>query len=336
MSLPAEIKAIVVTKPGHAELQTVPLPSLPDDYILVRTHAVALNPTDWKHRDLVPGTVGTRVGCDYSGVVVKVGPKTDKQFTPGDRVCGFIHGSNKLRLEDGAFADYVIAKAGLQIKIPENLSFVQAATLGVGISTVAQGLYQALSLPLPGTPQAAATRSPRPEILIYGGSTATGLLGIQFAKLSGYRVATTCSPANFDYLKSLGADGVFDYRSPDVADQIRAWSADAENLLTLAWDCISLDASAKICAAALSRTQPGHYRALLKVADEVVKSVNEKVDVGYTLAYTMIGEPFEKGVRKEAVPEDYEFGKMFWELARGLLERGEVKPARTEVLSGEI
>ncbi|KAL2267837.1 hypothetical protein VTJ83DRAFT_5114 [Remersonia thermophila] len=335
-SLPSEIKAVVITSPGVAEVKTVPLPSLPDDYILVQTKAVALNPTDWKHRDYVPGTTNTRVGCDYAGIVVKVGPKADKQFAPGDRVTGFVHGANKLRLDDGAFAEYIIAKAGLQIKTPDNLSDVEAATLGVGISTVAQGLYQALKLPLPGTPEAAAAAagSPPPEILIYGGSTATGILGIQFAKLSGYRVATTSSPANFDYLKSLGADGVFDYREPDVAEQIRAWSADADGLLTLAWDCISLEPSARICAAALSRTRPSLYRALLPVDDKVVKEVNGKADTAATLAYTMFGEPVDIGIQKPVVPEDYEFGKKFWELSRGLLAEGKLKPARVGLNRG--
>ena len=78
----------------------------------------------------------------------------------------------------GAFAEYAIAKGNVQLKIPDSLSFEEAATLSVGIMTVGQGLYQSLGLPLPTQPAKEAF-----PILIYGGSTATGTLAIQFAKL---------------------------------------------------------------------------------------------------------------------------------------------------------
>ncbi|KAL2159530.1 hypothetical protein VTH06DRAFT_2535 [Thermothelomyces fergusii] len=327
MALPAEIKALVITKPGTAEITVQPLPELPDDYILVRVTAVALNPTDWKHINMGENPVGSIVGCDYAGIVEQVGPKVTKPFAKGDRVAGFVHGSNKLRRNGGAFAEYIIAKGDLQIKIPDNLTDEEAATLGVGISTVGQGLYQALKLPLPGT---AAPSNPPPEILIYGGSTATGILGIQFAKLSGYRVATTASPHNFDYLKSLGADGVFDYHSPTVVQDIKAWSANPD-ALTLAWDCHASDDAARISAAALSTTQEGHYRALLVVNDDVVRGANPKVDNGFTLAYTIFGEDFEKSRLFPAKQEDFEFGKQFWELARDLLAQGKLKTARPDI-----
>lgn len=63
-------------------------------------------------------------------------------------------------------------------KIPEGLSFEAAATLGVGITTIGQTLYMSMKLPLPSQP----TEKKFP-ILVYGGSSATGTLAIQFAKL---------------------------------------------------------------------------------------------------------------------------------------------------------
>lgn len=124
-----------------------------------------------------------------------------KDLKKGDRVAGFIHGGNQLNIEDGAFGNIATAKGDVQIKIPDNISFEEASTLGVGVSTCGQGLYQSLGLPLPGKAAAGEKRS----VLIYGGSTATGGLAIQYAKLSGLTVVTTCSPRNFDYVKSLGA-----------------------------------------------------------------------------------------------------------------------------------
>jgi hypothetical protein len=72
-----------------------------------------------------------------------------------------------------------------------------------------------------------------------------------------------------------------------------------------------------------------------RVDDEVVRAVNDRVDNGFHIAYTMFGEAFDKTwVVMPAVPEDYEYGKMFWELARGLLEQGKVKPVRGDVNRG--
>jgi NADPH:quinone reductase-like Zn-dependent oxidoreductase len=68
---------------------------------------------------------------------------------------------------------YCVAKGDIQLKIPDNTTYEEAATLGVGVNTVGQGLYQSLGLPLPGSGKAGTW------LLVYGGSTATGSLAIQ-------------------------------------------------------------------------------------------------------------------------------------------------------------
>lgn len=72
-----------------------------------------------------------------------------------------------------------MVKDGHLAKIPDGFSFEDVATLGVGVTTVGQALYMTMKLPLPTEP----TKTPFP-ILVYGGSTATGTLAIQYAKLS--------------------------------------------------------------------------------------------------------------------------------------------------------
>ena len=79
----------------------------------------------------------------------------------------------------GAFREYLLADADLTIRLPDSLAYAEASTLGMGLSTAAQALYQSLQLPLPLD----TTASPRGTILIYGGSTATGSLAIQLATL---------------------------------------------------------------------------------------------------------------------------------------------------------
>lgn len=306
-------KAVVIKSPKQAALVTDrPIPSLRDDYIRIKTVAVALNPTDWKHVDFLSPR-GVLVGCDYAGIVEEVGPKVKKELRAGDRVFGFTHGCNSVQPEDGAFAEHIVAKGDLQMRIPDNLSFEEAATLGVGINTVGQGLYQSLGLAWPTEP----LKEPVP-ILIYGGSTATGTMAIRFAKLSGYAVYTTCSPRNFDLVKKMGADHVCDYKDPNAAAEIRKMT---DNNLKLAFDTVSVESSAKFCGDALS-TDGGHYNNILQ------STVHRKnVQSQSTLAYTTIGEAFDFGdIQIPAKPEDKEFAEKFLPVAARLLAEGKIQP----------
>lgn len=154
----------------------IKLPSLRPDYVLVKTIAVALNPTDWKHINFVesPATIG----CDFAGIVENVGADVKTRWKKGDRVYGFAHGGNEVQPEDGAFGEFLVAKGETIMRVPDDMSFEEAATFGVGTLTVGQGLYQSLGLPFPDQPVEESF-----PILIYGGSSATGALAIQYAKL---------------------------------------------------------------------------------------------------------------------------------------------------------
>ncbi|KAI8822609.1 uncharacterized protein EV422DRAFT_524705 [Fimicolochytrium jonesii] len=315
-SIPTKQISVNIKEQGKAEVVTdAAIPEIPDDYVLVKTVAVALNPTDWKHIDY-SAKAGTRVGCDYAGTVVKVGKNLTRQFKVGDDIAGAVHGSKTGPIDRGAFGEYIIAKTGVAIHKPANFSFEEAATLGVGVTTVAQGLFQTLGLPLPGE------NGPKGTILVYGGSTATGTLAIQYAKLVGWKVITTCSPRNFDLVKSLGADEVFDYNDPEVINKIKAAT---NNSLTHVFDTISLEGSAKISAGVLA--PKGKYSGLLPT-----KAPRDDVSWTSTLAYTAFGEPFSTfGVTKDAIPEDYAYATKFWEISEKLLAGGKLKPHPLEV-----
>lgn len=318
MSLPTTQKAVVIQGPGVAKVVADrPIPKLRDGFILVKTAAVGLNPTDWKHIDHMIKEAGPVVGCDYAGVVEAVGPGVTKPFKKGDRICGIAHGSNAVQHEDGTFAEYIVVKGDVQIKIPDNLSFEDAATLGVSVTTVAQSLYQGLGLALPSEPARDAA-----PVLIYGGSTATGIFAIQYAKLSGYKVVTTCSPRNNDLVEALGADAVFDYNDPECAAKIRAYTNDS---LAVALDTISLPESAEICEGALASSPPPgttlRYHALLPAT-----TARSDVTDTRSLAYTAMGEAWRfKGEPQPVVREDFEYAVKFWDLSRELLASGKLK-----------
>jgi len=322
------MKVIKIQSKGQASVVDAPVPKLRPDYVLVKTVAVALNPTDWKHIHNY-ATPGATVGCDYAGIVEDVGAEVTTPWKKGDRIAGFTHGGNAVQPEDGAFGEYLVAKGDIQMKVPDGVSFEEAATLGVGITTVGQGLYQSMELPLPDSP----AKEPFP-VLIYGGSTATGALAIQFAKLSGLEVITTCSERNFSYVKSLGADAAFDYNSPSCGADIRKHT---NNKLFYAFDCISEKNSPQICAEALSSsssTQKPIYSTLLKT-----EMPRDDVQMRHTIGYTVVGEAFTMGPNGPefpAKPEDFEFGKKFWKLATDLLEKRKYKVHQIELRSGGL
>ncbi|KAI8592234.1 putative zinc-binding oxidoreductase ToxD [Geranomyces variabilis] len=328
MPAPATLqRAVEIKEKGVAVVsRSAPIPALREGYVLVEVKTIGLNPTDWKHVDFA-GTPGTRLGCDYAGVVVDTGPNLAREFQEGDRIAGFAHGGNSDNKEDGAFAEYIVAKANVALHVPDEMSDEDAATLGVGVTTCGQGLFQSLKLPLPDTKEA-RDESNKQTILIYGGSTATGTLAIQFAKLAGWIVITTCSRKNHDLVRSRGADAVFDYNDADVGAQIRKHTNDK---LAYVFDCVSNEYSTKICAEAIG-TAGGHYSALWDV-----KVDRPDVQSRMTMAYTALGEPCKKyGIDFPAKPEDVEFQTGFWSLVERLLKEKKLKAHPVEVRPGGL
>jgi NADPH:quinone reductase-like Zn-dependent oxidoreductase len=87
-------RGIVKLAVGEAKLSTIPIPKLRDGYLLVKTAAVALNPTDWQTVDEEnpPSTPPLLLGCDAAGVVVEVGKGINKPWKKGDRIACIAHG----------------------------------------------------------------------------------------------------------------------------------------------------------------------------------------------------------------------------------------------------
>ena len=86
------IKGIAVLPPGnHAGICDLPIPKLRPGYVLIKVTALAINPTDWKHVDFGGADPGSRVGCEYAGVVQQLGEDISN-FRVGDRIAGFVRG----------------------------------------------------------------------------------------------------------------------------------------------------------------------------------------------------------------------------------------------------
>jgi NADPH:quinone reductase-like Zn-dependent oxidoreductase len=201
------MKAIVRCDYGQAnlKLEDVEKPVPDDDQILVKVHAVSVNPYDWHFVEGTPYVMRAfgvglrkpkeiRLGVDFAGTVEGVG-KNVTQFKPGDEVFGG---------RDGAFAEYVCRRAvGAIAPKPAGLTFEQAASINIAGITALQGVRDK------GQVQAGQ------KVLINGASGGVGTFAVQIAKSFGAEVTGVCSTRNLEMVRSLGADHVIDYTKED-------------------------------------------------------------------------------------------------------------------------
>ncbi|GMG05585.1 unnamed protein product [Aspergillus oryzae] len=158
------MKAIVLNGTNATVVYSQPIPKLRDDYLLIKTVAVALNPTDCKAISQGRGAKDGLAGCDLAGIVEEIGPVVTKRWNKGDRVCGCTHGANSRNPDDGSFAEFIVVKGDVCMRMLDGMSFEEAAGIGVSAITCGQGLFQNLGLNLPLNPV-----QKKEYILIYGG-----------------------------------------------------------------------------------------------------------------------------------------------------------------------
>lgn len=168
--------------------------------VLVKVKAAGLNPVDYK-----TATNGNPnwsyphiLGVDAAGVIEEVGEGVTG-FQKGDRV--FYHGD---LTKKGGFAEFAVTTAHTVARIPDELSFEEAAALPCAGMTAYQALIRKMNIQKGET------------ILIHGGAGGVGGFAIQLAKNIGAKVITTCSPENEEYVRELGADNVIFYKTEDV------------------------------------------------------------------------------------------------------------------------
>lgn len=110
------------------KVEEIPNPTISDKEILVKVHATAFNPIDFKFIDFIAPS-GSLIGCDFAGVVAEAGSATSRTWKVGDWVGGFVQGG--VGKEFGAFAEYVKADKDLVCSIPDGVSDEVASTYGV-------------------------------------------------------------------------------------------------------------------------------------------------------------------------------------------------------------
>lgn len=205
----------------HAEVgdkgkvTSVPISHAGPGQLLIKNHAVAINPVDWKMRDSGwrVGSWPTIYGVDLAGEVAEVGADVTS-FKVGQRVIAHPMSIRSQDATESAFQHYTIVMAKATAALPDHISYEDACVLPLSISTAAHGLYSKDHLDLPLPSQEAKTSGK--TILVWGGSGSVGAATVQLARASGLEVISTASPKNFDFVKSLGATEVLDYNDVSV------------------------------------------------------------------------------------------------------------------------
>ncbi len=166
--------------------------------MLVRIHAASVNPIDFKlasgvMRQIMPISFPWIPGGDFSGIVEEVGPEV-AGLAKGDAVYGDASGG-------GAYAEFYAGPATMITRKPRRLSDIEAASVPLAGQTAWQGLFDNGRLDRGET------------VLIHGAAGGVGTFAVQLAHWKGAKVLATTSKANAEYVRSLGADQVIDYKA---------------------------------------------------------------------------------------------------------------------------
>ncbi|SDV47355.1 NADP-dependent oxidoreductase [Chitinasiproducens palmae] len=207
--------------PEVLRLEAAPIPSPARGEVLVRVHAVGLNPPDWYlregYKDLPPAwrpqlAFPLILGTDISGIVAAVADDV-ADFAVGDEVYSMVRFPDGAAGGSRAYAEYVSVPSTQLARKPANLDHVHAAAAPMSLLTAWQFLV-ALGHDAPN-PLQATRHEPVPlggrTVLVNGAAGGVGHLALQVAKLKGARVIAVASGANAAFLRDLGADEFIDY-----------------------------------------------------------------------------------------------------------------------------
>lgn len=211
------MKAMAIKSYGSIDsLELIEIPERKPGANEVRVKVIgsALNPADSK---VLTGKIkflhGRKfplvVGYDFAGEIDLVGGGVTS-FKVGDRVFGFLPYS--MSNNQGTFCEKIIAKVGAISKIPTALTFEQAASCATAPLTALQGLRKTLM------------KQNGKRILINGASGGVGAFAVQMAKILGAHVTATCSSGSVEFVKSLGADEVIDYRKTPALEMTSTYN----------------------------------------------------------------------------------------------------------------
>jgi len=213
------------------------LPSVQGFPIIVKVHAAALNPVGYKVMSDMPSFVTKRPAVpeqDYSGVVAG-GDPSGTNLKVGDEVFGTIPATLQIKNGVGVMAEYCLASPKTCLPKPKNISFAEAAGIGLAGLTAWQSLVDS------GKIQAGQ------RVLINGTTGGVGIFAVQIAKAKGCHVVATCSGEKADFVKQLGADETVDYKQGDLIQTLSQTYGTEDKRFDVVFDTVGVTALYASC-----------------------------------------------------------------------------------------
>ncbi|KAH8662822.1 chaperonin 10-like protein [Tricladium varicosporioides] len=264
-------KAVLLTETGKPlKLTDIPIPQPKENEILIKLTALGLAPLDTKLRDhnIFNLPLPAVLGGDLAGSVVKNGPNTS-QFPVGSHVF-----AQCIAIDQGGLQEYAIVDARFTMIVPKNISDLDAVLFPINAFTSACSLFdpeQGVGLPFPGSEASEDFDYKSQRVVVIGGGTNTGKLGIMMLKIAGVgMIVTTASMSGAQELKGYGATHVIDRKAPDVNEQIlKIVGKD----LIYVYDTFSAGDALSASVALLSNDKKGRVVSLRRgeVSDTVTK-----------------------------------------------------------------
>ncbi|PNP86503.1 hypothetical protein FNYG_00205 [Fusarium nygamai] len=196
--------------PKVIERQGFPRPS--NGELLIKVLYSGVNPADIKHATFL-GMNNTVMGHDFSGQVLET-TKPNSVYRPGDIVAGYTPAGLHQPVHYGAHQAYITCPEDMLFKVPGNLPLPDAASLTVVAMTAADAVYNIFKFPLLTKNERLAYKVP---LLLWGATGSVGYCALQFAIASGVSpIFVTANSAQFEHLRSLGVEHLFDYKDENV------------------------------------------------------------------------------------------------------------------------
>lgn len=290
------MKAVVIRAFGGTDVfesRALPRPEPGPGEVLVRVVATSVNPVDYKIRrngawaGVKPPAV---IGYDVSGVVEAVGPGVG-DFRPGDEV---YYTPEIFGGKPGSYAQYHVASAAIVARKPRNLTHEEAAAVPLAGGTAWDALV------------ARAALRPGETVLIHGGAGGVGHFAVQIARAAGARVLATCSQANVEFVRRMGADVAIDYTREDFVEVV-ARETEGRGV-----DVVFDTVGGELLSRSIEVTRPGGRMVSIVSASGNLNAAHRK---NLTLHFLFLLRARDK-----------------LDALRALIERGLVRPAVDQVL----
>ncbi|ESZ92912.1 putative quinone oxidoreductase [Sclerotinia borealis F-4128] len=295
------------------EIVEAAIPQPGPDEVVIKVIVAGSNVKDWLHLKALNKSLNS--GDDIAGIIHSLGKNvcSKNEFHLEDRVAAF----HPMLEPHGAYAEFAVAPMHTIMKLPDAMTFEEAATIPLVATTAAISLYRRQHLPPPWSPRSDSIPIP---LIIYGASSSLGTFAIKLARASNIHPIIAIAGGSSSHLETLldpsSGDKLIDYRL-GTEKMIKATKIALGNLeCHHALDAISSNGTwipiSHMLAPSFSSQSPSY----LSVVAGSNKYDEESIQAGIEIVYTMVGTAhmgaYKPGMVKQPTDKEFVRGDPRW------------------------